>query len=179
MHGVDGVGGGDERLGGDAATVETCAAYGGVTLDECHFHAEFGGAQGRGIAAGPAPMMTRSNCSLMIASLIHISMAPTLGSHMRLSPPLRPKNSPLDCFLYGSAPQRGEPEYIWTISPPASDRASGNAAWEAPTTHLNRTAPSVGEGAGALGHGPFAVLGDELGLELAHISHTSMITAIR
>ena len=38
------------------------------------------------------------------------------------------------CLNRGCIPSKaliGEPEYIWTISPPASDRASGNAAWEA------------------------------------------------
>ncbi len=131
VHGVDGVGGGDERLGGDAATVETGAAHGGVTLDECHFHAEFGGAQGCGIAAGAGP----DDDQIKLFAHDCLLGAYKYGSHARepyvAIAATSPKNSPLDCFLYGSAPQRGEPEYIWTISPPASDRASGNAAWEA------------------------------------------------
>mgnify|MGYP007047239326 CR=1 FL=1 len=50
---------------------------------------------------------------------------------------------------------------------------------QTPATHLDGTAPRVGTGTHALGHGLLAELFNELLLELAHMITMSMITANR
>ena len=74
MDGVDGVRGGNQCLGRNAAAVQTGAAHGGVALDKGHTHAKLSCAQCGGIAAGAGT----DDCQIEL--FVHIDL---LGSMFR------------------------------------------------------------------------------------------------
>jgi hypothetical protein len=84
-----------QRLGRDAADIETDAAEGRIALDQDHAQAEVGGAEGGGVAAGPAPNTTTwARSSLLGSGVAHL--CPQTSGCLQMMCGLREETARLD-----------------------------------------------------------------------------------